>query len=57
MNNQASLGHLFLGMDYRQWLFAVNSELTMINCFPEIWQQAVAKLVSESACSKGLGHE
>jgi hypothetical protein len=37
MNNQASLGHLSLGMDYRQWLFAVNGELTVLNCFPEIW--------------------
>jgi len=37
MNNQASLGHLFLGMDYCQWLLAVNGELTEHNCFPEIW--------------------
>lgn len=57
MNSQDSLGHLFFGMDYCRWIFADNSELTVLNYFPEIWQQAVAKLVSESVCSKGLDHE
>jgi hypothetical protein len=57
MNNQTSLGRHFFGMDSSQWLFSVNSELTVLDRFPEIWQQAVAKLVSASVCSKGLVHE
>lgn len=57
MNSQASPGHFFFGMDYCRWIFADNSELTVRSCFPEIRQQAVAKLVSEWVCSKGLGHE
>jgi len=37
MNNQAGRGILFFGMDYCQWLFAVSDELTVHNCFLEIW--------------------
>lgn len=57
MNSQASSGQFFFGMDYCRWILADNSELTVRNCFPEIWQQVVAKLVSEWVCSKGLIHE
>lgn len=42
----------FLGLKPRE----VMSE-NRFYCDPAIWQQAVAKLVSEPLCSKGLNHE